>query len=323
MDINEVLTVCAVDECRNYSSAAYELNYSPSVVSKHIKKVETELGVQIFERALKGRPVELTDEGKQIIGYFHEIASLYQRMTNRIARMGEQQFRYITVGFLPLIGGFQESEIILQFMKEYPDVVVFRKSAFTGELVKMITSGQAEAVFLTLNEGMDEGGRMFDSLADPDLVVERILYNDQMTLGVSEKHVLADRDMIRKEDFPLLYDETFLVSTEHRFINARKSVGKIQEFFGIPGDIKVRYIDFEEPSVPMKVVENGEGVLVQTGFTKRVDGHVRFIPVEGANEKAYLFLVYSRSNANRMLKDFVACARRFGQMFMEGRGKSI
>ncbi len=67
MDINDLESVCAVDICHNYSEAAESIASSPAVISKHIAKVEKELGLRIFERASKSRPVELTPAGQELV----------------------------------------------------------------------------------------------------------------------------------------------------------------------------------------------------------------------------------------------------------------
>jgi len=45
MDIREIESICAVDIYHNYSNAAYHIASSPAVISKHVSKIEKELGI--------------------------------------------------------------------------------------------------------------------------------------------------------------------------------------------------------------------------------------------------------------------------------------
>ena len=85
-----------MDICHNYSEAAESIASSPAVISKHIAKVEKELGLRIFERASKSRPVELTPAGQELITYFHSIVGLYKQMSTRSAARAAARWWWAT-----------------------------------------------------------------------------------------------------------------------------------------------------------------------------------------------------------------------------------
>ncbi|MGI5892759.1 MAG: helix-turn-helix domain-containing protein, partial [Bacillota bacterium] len=53
MNIEELKAVLDACRFRNYAEAAQYASLSPSVISRYIAKVESELGIVIFERATK------------------------------------------------------------------------------------------------------------------------------------------------------------------------------------------------------------------------------------------------------------------------------
>lgn len=322
MDINELITVCAVDDWRNYANAAYDLSLSVSVVSKHIKKVETELGVRIFERATKGKPVELTEEGNQIIGNLHSMVEIYRNTLNRVESLKKTGIQRITIGYLPMVGTFKENEIMTEFSLNNPDVLMFRRTDNTAGLINMLVNGIADGVFIQINEGADEKSSYFDSLANPDFVVKEVLSNNALTIGLPEDHPLANEEMITRDKFYLLGRDTFLFSLEHIELSPKSSTDIIEDFLGLKGIMKKRYVDFTEPSIPLSIVEKGMGVMAQTGFTPRQIGRVHFVPVEGADRQALLYFVYRKSTMTPAMKKFVRCVADFSEKFYkEKKGK--
>lgn len=65
MDIRQLETFLTVAKLLNFRAASEELNYSQSTVSDHIKNLEDELNVKLFERL--GRKVFLNEQGKKLI----------------------------------------------------------------------------------------------------------------------------------------------------------------------------------------------------------------------------------------------------------------
>jgi DNA-binding transcriptional LysR family regulator len=69
----------AITEEGNISNAAKRLGYVQSNVTARIRKLETELGVQLFHRHPKG--VTLTERGVMFSEYAHEYQSMYPDVT--------------------------------------------------------------------------------------------------------------------------------------------------------------------------------------------------------------------------------------------------
>jgi len=65
LDVKQLQTFIVLARLLNFRATAEELNYSQSTVSDHIRNLEQELGVKLFERL--GRKVFLNEEGKKLI----------------------------------------------------------------------------------------------------------------------------------------------------------------------------------------------------------------------------------------------------------------
>lgn len=310
MDIRELESVCAVDIYKNYSEAAFRIASSPAVISKHVSRVEDALGIKIFVRATKSRPIVLTPEGAAIIGDLHTIVNTFRRVTVRTAELAESE-ESLTVGYSPFIGNFGEKDILARYSLENPGVTIHRKLASTKELVNMLVMGVADAVFLPLMDGADTSDSEYAPLADPDIVVDEIIVNMTLSLGLPDSHPLSSCDLITREMFPQLYGETFLFSSAQKSATGEKQRGNISRLLGFPDVMRVRFVDYTEPTVALRLVESGAGLLPQACIVPRRIGNVNFIPVEGWATRTVLYLVYRRSAATRALLRLRACARAF------------
>ena len=68
LDLEQLKYVMAIVKHQHLTNASYELSISQSSLSKHLKKVEQELGgVQLFDRTT--RNVTLTDAGQEFAKY--------------------------------------------------------------------------------------------------------------------------------------------------------------------------------------------------------------------------------------------------------------
>ncbi len=110
-------SVCAVVKYGNYSEAAYNIASSPSVISKHVAKVERELGIKIFDRgASKSRTGTLTKEGgQQIIGYLTLIVELWHNAHKKASELLMSETEKLAVGYISFIGNYRENEILARF----------------------------------------------------------------------------------------------------------------------------------------------------------------------------------------------------------------
>src|SRR5437879_5612315 len=76
LDLQHLKTFMVVATTKNFTRAADELDYSQSSVTHHIKGLERELGVRLFNRFRFTRRVVLTDAGGRIYEYAARLLAL-------------------------------------------------------------------------------------------------------------------------------------------------------------------------------------------------------------------------------------------------------
>jgi LysR family cys regulon transcriptional activator len=133
----------AVQRNFNLTEVAGALYTSQSGVSKHIKDLEDELGVELFVRRGK-RLLGLTEPGKALVGIVERIL-LDARNIKRLA----EQFSASEQGSLSVATTHTQAryalpQVVRRFKQAFPRVHLLLHQAGPTEIVAMLQSGQAD-----------------------------------------------------------------------------------------------------------------------------------------------------------------------------------
>lgn len=127
----------------NLTEVANALYTSQSGVSKHIKDLEDELGVELFVRKGK-RLLGLTEPGQELIGIVERILL----DTQNIKKLGEQFSKseegHLTVATTHTQARYALPKVVTQFKKEFPKVNLVLHEASPPEIVSMLHNGKAD-----------------------------------------------------------------------------------------------------------------------------------------------------------------------------------
>jgi DNA-binding transcriptional LysR family regulator len=106
----------------SFSKAADVLFISQPAVSKHIKKLESEIGLPLFER--KGNTISLTSSGERLLEYLHkakiiqgQIESDIQIVKNQLEAKGE-----LNIGASTTLSLYVLPKILSSFHKNFPNI---------------------------------------------------------------------------------------------------------------------------------------------------------------------------------------------------------
>lgn len=132
----------------NLTEAAASLNTSQSGVSKHIKDLEDELGVELFVRKGK-RLLGVTEPGREIA----EIAERILVDIGNIKRLGAQYAAQdegrLTIATTHTQARYALTEVVRNFRKAYPKVHLTLHQGSPPEIAEMVARGDAEIAIAT------------------------------------------------------------------------------------------------------------------------------------------------------------------------------
>ncbi len=277
MELNQLLQFKTIAECKTMTAASEKLHISQPALSTGLKKLEEELGTQLFER--KKNNITLNQAGKIAFTYACAILGQAEEMKNTFRQYAKEN-NLIKLGFCDP-GPMRFSAPLLQ--KSNQDL------AITSEII------QDEDLLLA-----DLLGRKYDAvisleeLKQPD-IISIPFAKEQLMLSVPTGDELASLTSINLHQYP---NREFAV---YRAFGAYER--KIQKF--MDWLVSLPHITVYTDYFVFKQMLEQKNVLT---FTTRLvqnyrnDGERTVIPLEDEGITATYWLSYLKDNKKRLNK---------------------
>ena len=134
----------------NITKASEELNISQPAISKSIKKLEEQLGGQLFVRTKRG--VILTEEGKEFYNYIKQAIEYINNAENKFTDLINLETGCIKIGISTTL----TKEFLLPYLEKfhtlYPKIDIKIITNLTSDLITKLKSGLIDIVILNLND---------------------------------------------------------------------------------------------------------------------------------------------------------------------------
>ncbi len=193
MTLTELRYIIAVAREKHFGRAAEACFVSQPTLSVSIKKLESELGVVIFERG--GSEISLTPIGENIVQQAQRVLDAANQI-KEIADQGRDPLRgALRLGVLYTIGPYLLPRIIKSMIDCYPEMPLILQENFTVRLLEMMRTGEIDVAVLA--EPFDTTG--LDTLP---------LYDEDFVVAVPRQHAWAKKQQIASVD---LKQETMLL----------------------------------------------------------------------------------------------------------------
>jgi len=158
-------SLLAVVEHNSYTRAAKYLSLTQPAVTQHIKQLERELNIKIFNRV--GREIKPTNEGNIVIQYARRSIALYQRMEQSL--LDEQrQIRRLTVGITHTAESNAVAEVLGKYCAENPGTSITIITDSINHLYGMLKNYEVD---LAVVEGRVQDASINTLLLDTDSLV--------------------------------------------------------------------------------------------------------------------------------------------------------
>ncbi|MGG5373060.1 LysR family transcriptional regulator [Enterococcus sp. AZ196] len=219
--LNYFLTVARE---KTISKAAEVLHLSQPTLSKQLKDLEEELGVQLFIRG--NREISLTEDGVYLQNRGKEILSLVDTTTSNL------QKNEVIGGDIMIGGGETQafhflSVILNELMEKYPDINVH------------LYSGNADDVKDKIDMGLLDFGLVIDPVEKQKYEYLPLPISDRWGILINENHALASKAFVTPKD---LTDHALLISNQ-TLVNNQLSewLGENLSHFNIAGSYNLLY----------------------------------------------------------------------------------
>ncbi|MEP6608210.1 MAG: LysR substrate-binding domain-containing protein [Burkholderiaceae bacterium] len=200
MTLTELRYVVAVARARHFGRAAEACFVSQPTLSVAIKKLEDELGTQIFER--RTNDVTMTPAGERIVSQAQRTLDEAGRI-KEIARQGKDPLSGpLRLGVIYTIGPYLLPSLVRQLLKDAPQMPLLLTENFTVKLVDLLKNGEIDVAIMAL------------PLPESGLVLQPV-YDEPFVIAVPRVHAWAKRKTVPSQD--LKKETMLLLGTGHCF----------------------------------------------------------------------------------------------------------
>jgi LysR family transcriptional regulator, hydrogen peroxide-inducible genes activator len=213
MTISQLNYIIALDTYKNFVAAAEYCHISQPALSMQIQKLESDLGVKIFDRS--STPVQTTPLGKKIIKQAKITLSEAKKINEIIFNEINELEGELTIGIIPTLAPYLLPLFLKQFLDEFPKLKLTIKELTTEKMIE------------TLNNDDLDIGIMATPLNNPELS-ETLLFYEELLLYVSSNSKLNNNKIaqikdINPEDLWLLEEGHCLRSQIIKLCELKKS----------------------------------------------------------------------------------------------------
>ena len=192
MTLTELRYIIAIAQTMHFGHAAQICRVSQPSLSVAVKKLETELGIQIFER--KSSSVMATPLGRSIIEHAQRVLEEVDKI-NRCVQIGKDPLSGpLNLGVIYSIAPFLIPGLVSSISQTAPSMPLVLSEAKTSELLEQLKTGQIDVAVMAL------------PVDEPTLSVAP-LYTEEFLACVPVHHALAQKITVSKaeiRDEPLL-----------------------------------------------------------------------------------------------------------------------
>jgi LysR family hydrogen peroxide-inducible transcriptional activator len=190
MNIRDFEYLVAIDELKSFLLASRKCFVSQPALSQQIKKIENELGFNIFERDRKN--VITSNQGKEVIKYAQQILNYYQKLKS----IDEKDIS-IKIGLIPTICPYLLPKIVNKLHDSLPNIKFYFLELKTDQLIEKLKKGEIDMGIIAY----------FPDLINDKLSYDK-LYDEEFFL------TLPPNSNLTSDDFPEILSQGKLILLE-------------------------------------------------------------------------------------------------------------
>jgi LysR family transcriptional activator of glutamate synthase operon len=153
MEFREILSFTLLAKSRSILETSRELCLTPGAVHKHLKTLEAELGIPLYEK--HDGTLRLTASGKVALPYFQDILDRRDAAIEAAVGWKGQATGVVRIGAGPSFSSYMLPRILSRFRRRYPKVEIFVETGTGGHLRESLRSGSLDLIFDVANPPVD------------------------------------------------------------------------------------------------------------------------------------------------------------------------
>ncbi len=169
MELKQLGYFLAIAESGSFSKAAVRLSVAQPILSRQIKLLESELGVELLYR--NGRGVVLSEAGKLLETYARTVVGLIGKATSEIGALRAEPRGRVAIAMPPSIGWVLTGPLVVRCREAFPEILLHLAEGFSGHVAEWLSTGRVDV------------GIVYQAPRLSTLATEPLLSDDLILLG--------------------------------------------------------------------------------------------------------------------------------------------
>lgn len=255
MNFRQITQFLAVAEAQSFRKAAEKLHMAQPPLSTGIRRLETDMGVQLFERGKRG--ARLTEAGEAVLADAQMIAFHAEQFRNTIAALRKGVGGRLRIGFVGSATYLLLPRVLPLFRERYPNVVLDLREGTTTQILRDVESGL-----------LDIGLVRYPVVETTPVEITPVEW-DRLVVALPADHPLSRRRRLALSE---LANESFILYSAANAANLRAQVLLACQAAGFTPRVSQEAVQVQ---TLVSLVESGIGVALvpaasSTGVTRRV-----------------------------------------------------
>ena len=245
MEIYPLLYFQTIAETGNLTRAAEKLMISPPALSNALKRLEQDLGVELFDRV--GRSLVLNRYGEAYLPYVRQILTLTRQSSDLMTQMREEQQKHLSIADTTYVFA---SHLISAFLEQHPQIRLHRT---------YITPSEGKDIDLRKSYDLAIGSS--HSIGRAGLESLHIRSGQTIVAIVNRAHPLAERSSVSMQE---LADEPMIA-----YAPGQPGRIMLEQLFREIGRTPSIIYEGNAPHAMAPALERNLGVFLQANHTAR------------------------------------------------------
>lgn len=270
----------------NLTEVAGALFTSQSGVSKHIKDLEDELGVELYIRKGK-RLLGLTDPGKELAVIVDRMLLDASNIKNLAAQYSNHESGELTVATTHTQARYALPPIVSAFKKDFPKVHLRLLQDTPEAIAQLLLRGEADIGIAT------------ESLANIPELETFPYYRWRHAVAVQKSHPLAKKKKLTLADLA-----EYPIITYHEGFTGRSKLDEAFAQAGLEPDIVMSALDADVIKSYVEL-DLGIGIIASVAFNRERDHDLKLIGQELFDENTTYIAVRNGHYLRKFGHDFI------------------
>lgn len=270
----------------HFRKASERLFITQPGLSRQIKQLEDELGVQLFIR--NKRQVELTDAGRYLYDESSNLLNHMDAIKRSIRLIDKGEEGELSIGFV----GSAMQEVI-------PHLLIKLNDRFPKIHTSLEEMSNEDQIFAIEHNKLDIG--FIRAKQAPEGIAYRQIFKDNFSVVLPKTHRINQDNF---KDLSQFAQENFILFSSDY---SRTYYNKVMSIFDDHGfSPKISHKSVHANTI-FRLVENGLGIaIVPTSLKHGFDLDIKFIELKNVKQITYLSLIWKEGTTNKLIKKFVS-----------------